>query len=198
MVGNVLSFADNYGLRATVPIHKLQLDDNVLGPNLAYHLSNVQYVWLHQASWEQRLPDAGMLSATGNVTSLPEGLRLDRGFVDAVLPRLFDLPGRYRRDDWVAVASRVGATVTPPPEVATPVVEAPKPTEKPKESSLEDLLGELDRLKRDSSKPQESKAPSGPPYCPAYPWAKVVELVGDPAATKLGARRLTLTPALAK
>lgn len=192
--GNLLAFGENYGLRATVPLHKLRMDDNVLANNLAFHFSNAQYVWLHQGSWHSRLPDAGMLSARGNDTTLPR-LQVDRDFSDATLPRLFALPGRYRRDDWVATAAQLGATVTPPADAEVPVVEAAKPAEKPKGASLEDLLGELDQLKRDSNKPTESKAPSGPPYCPAYPWAKVVELVGD-AAVKVGARRAPLAATL--
>jgi hypothetical protein len=113
-----------------------------------------------------------------------------------VLPRLFALASGYSRADWVKFAAAVGATVVPPAEAAAvAAVEKPKVAEKPKDASLEDLLGELDRLKRDSGKPEPIAAPSGPPYCPAYLASKLLDLVGDAATAQRGARRLALVPA---
>jgi hypothetical protein len=185
--GNILGFADNYSVRATVARDKLRMDGNAFGPALFCQFTDANRVWLDDTIWDRRLADAALASARDNTVSLPAGLPIDRDYADKVLPRLFDLKGRYKREDWVRIAAVVGSSAAPPPEHAVPMgVEKPKP-EKPKEQSLDDLAAELEKLKRDTSKPTEPKAPNGPPYAPAYPWRKALELARKGAA--VGARQ---------
>jgi hypothetical protein len=185
--GNILGFADNYSVRATLARNKLRMDGNAFGPALFCHLTDANRVWLDDATWDRRLADAALASARDNIVSLPAGLPIDRDYADKVLPRLFDLKGRYKREDWVRIAAGVGSSAAPPPEHAVPmVVEKPK-LEKPKEQSLDDLAAELEKLKRDTAGPVETTAPKGPPYAPAYPWRNALELARE--AASVGARR---------
>lgn len=185
--GNILGFADNYSVRATLARDRLRMDGNAFGPALFCHLTDANRIWLHDNNWDRRLADSSMASARENIVSLPAGLPIDRDYADKVLPRLFDLKGRYRREDWVRLAALVGASATPPPEQAVPVVVVKPKQEKPKEQSLDDLVAELEKLKRDSAKSAETTAPKGPPYAPAYPWRKALELARK--AAPVGARQ---------
>jgi len=175
-------------VRITVPNHRVAFAGNVFGPNLACQLTDANRIWLHDATWQRRVGDVAFATMEGNVLAAPAELQLDTAWLDRVLPRLFGLKGRYARDAWVAFATAMHASVTPPPE--QPVAEVvEKPKEKPKEQSLDDMLAELEKLKSDSQKPTEVAAPKGPPYAPAYDWRKAIDLLQDPGTARAGARR---------
>lgn len=193
---NILAFADNYAIRATTPRDKLRLDRNVLDANLYCHLTDAKLVWLHDSGWERRLADAAFPSARDNTLVLPSGLPIDPEYADKVLPRFFEKKGRYKRDDLARVARAIGATVTPPAETdatatAAPVEEKSKAPKK--EQSLDELMAELDKMKKDREKKSSDgpavAAPKGPPYCPVYPWKRALELAREPSAGTAGARR---------
>lgn len=185
---NVFGFADGCAIRATTPGAKLSIDRNAFAVNLYCHLTDSNYVWLFDAVWDRRLADAGLASSRGNQRTLPGGMSFDVAYVDRVLPRLFELNSRYTRDDWVAIASGVGSSRTPPAAADKPA-EPPKP-EKPREPTLEDLMRELESFKKDTAKPAAGP-PKGPPYAPAYSWQSALRLVAASESAPAGARRVT-------
>lgn len=197
--GNILGFADNVGIRAPVPRAKLSLDRNVLVANTYNHYTDANLVYLFDEVWDRRLADAELASAQGIVRELPSGLPLDAEYVDKALPRLFELKGRMKREDWVKVASAAGSKLSPPEPAPTangtsPVAEKPKKEEgPPKEKTLEEMMAELSALKTEAEKasPTATAAPpKGPAYAPAYPWKKALDLAVDKATA--GAQRMAL------
>jgi len=184
---NFFAFADNNALRASVARDKLAVDNNVFGPDLCYHFSDSNRVWLFDEVWNRRLPDAGLASAKNNSLVMPANLPLNKEYVDKVLPRLFTLKGRYTREQWAKVAATAGASVTPPADAGDAAPATEKPKVEKKEQSLEDLMGELNKLKEDSGKPAAAK---GPTYAPVYPWKAAVELTTS--ATPAGAHQMPL------
>jgi len=171
-----------------VPRDKLVMDGNSFGANLYAHFSDGNRVWLFDQVWDRRLADAGLLSAAQNSISLPEGLSVEKAYVDRALPRLFALSSRYSRDDWRRIASATGATVVPPSDAPEPSAAAKPKPDKPAQQSLDDLMGELKRLKSEPSKPDVA-ASKAAPYAPAYSWRAAIDLV-RPAAAPVGARRI--------
>ncbi len=98
---NIFAFADNFGVRSTVPQQSASYDRNVFAANLYNHLTDTQYLWTDSSNWERRaVADSGFASFSGNTLELPK-LPVDSGFADAALERACL---RFRRaflpDEW--------------------------------------------------------------------------------------------------
>jgi hypothetical protein len=186
---NIFGFADNCAIKASVPLDKLALENNAFAASLYCQFTDSSRNWLFEQVWDRRLADAGIGAAGGNTLALPAGLPILKDYANNALARLFDIKSAYAPDDWKRIAAAAGASVTPAGEPATQAVEKPK--DEPKEKSLDDLLGELDKLKEDSAKAADATPPKGPPYDPIYPWKSALELARDPASG-VGARHVPL------
>ena len=191
---NILAFADNYGVRSSLPQPNVSFDSNALDANLFIHLTDTQYLWADASNWERRvLADSAFASVTGNTLELPE-LPVDKAFADNALARLRSLPSRIADDQWKAIAARIGASFTPAvPIAATP---PPPPPEKPAASaagslnSLMSRLGGLDAQRKQAEPPKTVSA--GPPYCPALDWKAALALFQSTSETLPGAHRKQL------
>ena len=189
---NILAFADNYGVRSSLPQPNVSFDNNALDANLFIHLTDTQYLWADASNWERRvLADSAFASVTGNTLELPE-LPVDKAFADNALARLRSLPSRIADDQWKAIAARIGASFTP----AVPVAAIPPPPEKPAASaagslnSLMSRLGGLDAQRKQAEPPKTVSA--GPPYCPALDWKAALALFQSTSETLPGAHRKQL------
>jgi hypothetical protein len=191
---NILAFADNYGVRSSLPQPNVSLDNNVLDANLFIHLTDTQYLWADASNWERRvLADSRFASLTGNTLELPE-LPVDKTFADTALARLRSLPSRIADDQWKAIAARIGASFTPASPVAvTPAPPAPEKPTAPAAGSLNSLmsrLGNLDAQRKQAEGPKTVSA--GPPYCPALDWKAALALFQNAPETQPGAHRRPL------
>lgn len=189
---NILAFADNFGVRCTIPQPGLTFNNNVLAGNLYYQLTDANYLWAENSNWERcAVGDSAFASIKGNLLDLPT-LPVDPVFTDIALTRLFKLPSHVSADEWKQIAKSIGATVSldPPPAAAT-VPEAPKPAEalaaKPSLNDLMARLGHLDAQKKQAEAP--AKAGNAPKYCPQFNWDKAMDLVLQSAEPAAGAHR---------
>ena len=189
---NILAFADNYGVRSSLPQPNVSFDSNALDANLFIHLTDTQYLWADASNWERRvLADSAFASVTGNTLELPE-LPVDKAFAENALARLSSLPSRIADDQWKAIAARIGASFTP----AVPVAAIPPPPEKPAApaagslNSLMSRLGGLDAQRKQAEPPKTVSA--GPPYCPALDWKAALALFQNTPETQPGAHRKQL------
>jgi hypothetical protein len=191
---NIFAFADNFGARATIPQQNVSFNSNVFAGNLFNHLTDAGYLWADGSNWERRAAaDSSFPSFKGNTLELPK-LPVDPGFANAALARLYTLPSRVSKDEWTALAARIGATVTPV------VTSAPSPAEPAKPvsaaSSLNDLLAQLGSLEK--KKPAEASKTAGnsaPSYCPVFDWKKALALAQETSDAGPGAHRRNLAVA---
>jgi hypothetical protein len=178
---NYFAFSDNFTMRTTSDPAKVELSGNVFGPALAYHYTNSRDLWITDATWNRRLAEAGFLKVENNSHDAP-AMALDSAFAGPSLNRMAKLPSRYSLEEWRAIGTKWKVTLDlPSSQPAAP----PPPKNEPKKDSVEDLLADLDKLKKDTAKKPE--VPKGPAYAPAYDWKKAWNLVGD-ANAKAGAR----------
>jgi hypothetical protein len=190
---NILAFADNFGVRCTVPQPGVSICNNVLAANLYNQLADANYLWADNSNWARRaMGDSSFASIQGNSLELPQ-LPVDPACADAALSRLFKLPSHISADEWKKIAQRIGASVSPepPPSAAAPA--AAKPAETPAaKPSLNDLMARLGHL--DAQKIQAEQAttkPQGeaPKYCPQFDWKKAMDLALQSATPAAGAHR---------
>jgi hypothetical protein len=70
---NIFSFADNFGVRSTVPQQNASYNRNVFAANLYNHLTDTQYLWTDSSNWDRRaVADSGFASISGNTLELPQ------------------------------------------------------------------------------------------------------------------------------
>lgn len=196
---NILAFADNFGVRSTVPQQNASYDRNVFAANLYNHLTDTQYLWTDNSSWDRRaVADAGFASFSGNTLELPK-LPLDPGFADPALERLFAIPSRVSAEEWTTVAGQVGASARPATANNAPAPEEAKPAPAPTVAasgplSLSDLLASLSSMKTQIKEIELHKpaAVAEPVYCPVFDWKKALALAQDTPADGPGAHRLNL------
>ena len=201
---NIFAFADNFGVRSTVPQQNASYDRNVFAANLYNHLTDTQYLWTDSSDWDRRaVADSGFASFSGNTLELPK-LPVDPGFADAVLERLFALPSRISTDEWKTFATQIGASArsatAKDPAAAEPAKPAPAtPSTASGPSSLSDLLASLSSMKT-QIKEIESHKPAPvvePVYCPVFDWKKALALAQDTPADSPGAHRPKLAVSFA-
>jgi hypothetical protein len=203
---NIFAFADNFGVRSTIPQQNVSYDNNVLAANLYMHLTDAQYLWADSSNWERRaVADSAFASFKGNTLELPK-LPVDSGFADAVLPRLFTLPSRISADQWKTVATQIGSSAKPAAssdaptlEPATPKAEPPKPAAG-RETSLSDILAGLSSMKSELKEIESHKTPvvvTEPVYCPVFDWKKALALAQEMSDDGPGAHRLKLSVSFA-
>ena len=195
---NVFAFADNFGVRSSVPSQNVAFTNNVFAANLFNHLTDEKYLWVDTSNWERRaVADSAFAACTGNTLQLPK-LPLDPAFADAVLPRLFSLPSRISPDQWKVFAAQAGSSAPLPVAQVAAAVEAPRAVAAP-QSSLSGLLASLSSLK-DKAKEQDTRKAaeeSAPKYCPLLDWKKALDLAPERADSEPGARSLKLTVSFA-
>jgi hypothetical protein len=203
---NIFAFADNYGVRTTIPQQSMAFDDDVFAGNLHIHLTDTQYLWADSSTWERRAEgDSGFASFNGNTLALPR-LPIGSRYADEALARLFTLPSRITREQWKELAAKVGSPATPPgdsdaptPEAPKPAVEAPSPEASHTAGSLSDLLASLKSM-RSEIKVIQSKKPAAqidPVYCPIFDWKEALELAQDQSVGGPGAHRVSLAVSFA-
>jgi len=192
---NVLAFADNFGVRCTVPQPGVWLTNNVLVANLYNQLTDANYLWADSSTWERRaVGDSAFASVQGNSLDLPQ-LPVDPAFADAALTRLFKLPSHISADEWKKIAKSIGASVSPelpPASTAPSPVAAPKSAETPAaKPSLSDLMARLGHLDAQKKQVEEAPKPTGdaPKYCPQFDWKKAMDLALQSATPAAGAHR---------
>ena len=189
---NILAFADNYGVRSSIPQPNVSFDANVLDANGFNHLTDTQYLWADASNWECRaLADSAFASITGNTLELPQ-LPVDTAFAENALARSRTLPSRIADDQWKAIAARIGATWAPaaPAAPAPPAPEKPAPTAAAPLNSLLAHLGTLDTQRKQAEAPKSVSA--GPPYCPALDWKAALALFQNTPESQPGAHRRPL------
>jgi len=199
---NIFAFADNFGARVTIAQQNLALENNVFAANLFNHLTDTAYLWADGSNWQRRaVADSQFASFRGNSLELP-ALPVDSAFADAAMTRLMSLPSRISRQDWTAIARRIGCTVaavpaaaepTPPPTPA-PAVASP-PASHGGSGSITDLLASLNSMKVQMAKPEPPKAAAAvaaPLFCPKYDWRKAVALAQGGSEATPGAHRRDL------
>jgi hypothetical protein len=191
---NIFAFGDNFGVRVTIPQQNGSFDNNVFAANLFNHLTDAGYLWADGSNWERRaVEDSAFASFKGNTLELPK-LPVDPGFANAALARLYTLPSRVSKEEWTALATRIGATVTPADTSAPAPAEPAKPVSAA--SSLNDLLAQLDSMEK--KKPAEASKTSGstaPSYCPLFDWKKALALAQVTSDAGPGAHRRPLAVA---
>lgn len=201
---NIFAFADNYGVRSTVAQQNASYDNNVFAANLYNHLTDVQYLWTDNSTWERRaVEDSGFAAFKGNTLELPR-LPVDPAFADAALTRLFAITSRISADQWKSLAAQIGSsarpstpTDAPAAEPARPAPAASAPSAGP--ASLSDLLSSLSSMKS-QIKEIESKKPvevAEPVYCPVFDWQKALVLAQDESVAAPGAHRRQLAVSFA-
>lgn len=192
---NILAFADNFGVRSTVPQPGVRFNNNILAANLYNQLTDANYLWADNSNWERRaVADSAFAAIQANLFDLPP-LPVDPAFADTALSRLFKLPSRISTDEWKKAARSIGAGVSPDPPpaaVATAPAAASKPPETPTaKPSLSDLMARLGHL--DAQKPAEQAAsqPSSDAstYCPQFDWKKAMDLALESSTPAAGAHR---------
>ncbi len=201
---NIFAFADNFGVRSVVPQQNASYDNNVFAANLFNHLTDVQYLWTDNSTWERRaVEDSGFASFKGNTLELPK-LPVDPAFADAALTRLFAIPSRISAEQWKTLAAQIGSSArpetpsdAPAAEPAKPAPAAPAPSAGP--ASLSDLLSSLSSMKSQIKEIQSQKpvAVAEPVYCPVFDWQKALVLAQDESLAGPGPHRLKLTVSFA-
>lgn len=191
---NIFALADNFGVRSTIAQQNVSYDNNVFAANLYNHLTDAQYLWTDNSTWERRaVGDSGFASFNGNTLELPK-LPVDPGFADAALTRLFALPSRVSADQWKTIAAQIGSSAKPATASDTPAAEpfkpapaAPPPSAGP--ASLSDLLSSLSSMKSQIKEIESHKpvAVAEPVYCPAFDWQKAIALAQDESIGGAGA-----------
>jgi hypothetical protein len=200
---NVFAFADQFGVRCTLPHQNVSFDNNVIAAALYMYLTDSQYLWADGANGMRRAADAGFSSFNGNSFQLPR-LGVDATFADAALTRLFAISSRVSTKQWEDLAAQIGASVRPEvpadasaAEPAKPAQPAPAPSGA---SSLSDILSSLssmkDQLKEIDSHKVES-AVAQPVYCPVFDWRKAMDLAAR-APDGPGAHRANLSVSFAE
>lgn len=187
---NVVAFADNFGIRATVPQKNLALRNNAFGTSLYIQLTDGNYLWADASTWNRRVVGDSDFALEGEQSCLPK-LPVDPAFGDLALTRLFKLPSRISEAEWKSIAAAIGASVAPEAQQAAPAPEPEKPA-KTGGSSIDDLLAKIARTE-DKLKDATPKPAAGPKYCPIFDYKKALALAQDPAASGPGARRKKLT-----
>ena len=190
---NIFGFADNFGVRATIPQQNVSWDGNVFAACLHVHLTDTQYLWADASSWSRRAEaDSAYASFNANTLELPR-LPVDSAFADAALERLMSLPSRVSADQWSVFAARIGAT---PPAAAHTEAAAPEPAKpaEAKDSSLDALLASLGSTKDKLKQVETSKtaAASEPRYCVVFDWKKALALFQETPGAGPGAHKLKL------
>jgi hypothetical protein len=202
---NIFAFADNFGVRSTIPQQNVSYDNNVFAANLYIHLTDAQYLWADSSNWERRaVADSAFASFKGNKLDLPK-LPIDSGFADAVLARLFTLPSRISDAQWKAYATQIGSSAKPPTSSDDPAAEPAMPTAEPakpgagRETSIGDILASLSSIKDQMKEIESHKTTvaTEPTYCPVFDWEKALDLAQEPSGDGPGAHRLKLTVSFA-
>jgi len=200
---NIFGFADNFGVRVTIPQPNVSFVNNVFAANLYIHLTDAQYLWADSASWGRRAEvDSAFASFKGNSLELPK-LPVDSSFSDLAINRLFTITSRVSSDEWKIFAAKIGSskrpsissTNTSPTEVPPPQkIAAPQDN-----SSLSGLLASLSSAKEGIKRAEEKEkvasknATSEPIYCPAYDWNKALSLALEtPSDEEPGAHRMNV------
>jgi hypothetical protein len=192
MESNIFAFADNFGVRSSVPQQNVSFQNNVFAANLFNHLTDEQYLWADSSTWERRaVADSAFAAFSGNTLELPK-LPVDPAFADAAIGRLSALPSRISEEQWKGLAARIGATAPLPVPASAPVAEAPKPATA--QSSLSDLLASLGSIKAQIKQAEAPKTPSvsEPKYCPVFDWKKALALVQETPDEGPGAHKRKL------
>jgi hypothetical protein len=195
---NIFAFADNFGVRSTIPQQNVSFDRNVFAACLYIYLTDAQYLWADRSNWDRRAEaDSAFASVKGNTLELPK-LPIDPAFADAALQRLFSLPSRVSTDQWKVFAAQIGATATPTTPSSTAATEPPKLIAAP-DTSLAGLLASLSSTKAKLKDPETSKttAASDPPYCAVLDWKKSFALFLETPSTGPGAHKLKLAMSFA-
>lgn len=187
---NIFAFADNYGVRCTVPQQNVSFENNIFAANLFNHLTDAQYLWADSATWERRaVADSAFAVFQGNTLELPK-LPVDTEFANAAITRLSALPSRISADQWKNLAPKIGASAPMAASMSAPAPEAPKPAAAASSASLSDLLASLGGIKEQIKQAETPKTPSAsePKYCPALDWKKALVLVQQMPEGGAGAR----------
>ncbi len=187
---NIFAFADNFGMRASVPQKNVALRNNVFAANLFNHLTDGNFLWADSSNWDRRVVADSAFVLEGNQLRLPD-LPIESAFADAALGRLFTLPSRISRDEWKAIAAAIGSSASPP--VAEPAPAKPeKAAAAAGSSSIDDILARIGRteskLKDAAPKPAVVQR-----YCPIFDYGKALALARDASEPGCGARRQKLT-----
>jgi hypothetical protein len=200
---NIFAFADNFGVRSTIAQQNVSYDGNVFAANLYNHLTDTQYLWTDNSTWERRVADSGFASFHGNTLDLPK-LPVDASFADAALARLFALPSRISAEQWKTLAAQIGSSAKPAAPKDAPAAESPKPepaapAPSAGPASLNDLLASLSSMKSQIKEIESHKpaAVAEPIYCPAFDWKKALDLAQDESIAGAGAHRLKLAVSFA-
>ena len=187
---NIIGFADNYGMRAALPQDNITLTNNLFGANLFNHICDCKYLFADGSNWARRVENDSTYRLNGNrleVSAWP----VNRDFADLALSRLFCLHSRIGTQEWIDIASAIGAVARPAEEKRTEVAASPSSQLAPSlgGGTLDSLLASLSAT---TSKLREIETatlppPAAPIYCPRYDWksalaffAKGVE--SDPGA----------------
>lgn len=193
---NVFAFADNYAVRVTADQRYVSFNKNVFGGALYCTLNDTQYLYANQRNFNQQVVvDANFVSAKDNSFDVPR-IALDRSFVDTVLGRMTVLPSKLRTDDWRALLTAAGSSLSPPrPGSDKAEKKAEKAPPPKKDSSLDDLMADLGKAQKEkaSSSNESAKEPKGPPYCPAYSYKDAAKLASSDDAQP-GAHKIKLEP----
>ena len=195
---NIFGFADNFGVRATIPQQNVSWDGNVFAACLYVHLTDTQYLWADASNLRRRAEvDSSFASFNGNTLELPK-LPIDPAFADAALERLMSLPSRVSADQWNVFAAQIGATPAPIASTGAAAPEPPKPAAAP-DGSLDALLASLGSTKDKLKEVETSKtaAASEPRYCVVYDWKKALALFQETQGAGPGAHKLKLPVSLA-
>jgi hypothetical protein len=195
---NIFAFADNCGVRSTIPQQDVSFDGNVFASCLYVYLTDVHYLWADGSNWDRRAEaDSAFASFKGNTLELPK-LPIDPAFANTALERLFSLPSRISTDQWKIFAAQVGSTATPTIPSSTVATEPAKPADAP-DISLDGLLASLGSTKEKLKEAETSKTTtaSAPPYCAVFDWKKSFALFQQPPSSGPGARKLKLSVSFA-
>ncbi|MBA3495818.1 MAG: right-handed parallel beta-helix repeat-containing protein, partial [Gemmatimonadales bacterium] len=195
---NIFAFADNFGVRSTIPQQNVSLSGNVFAACLYIHLTDAQYLWADASTWERRADaDSAFASFEGNTLDLPK-LPVDPAFADAALERLFALPSRVATNQWRTFAAQIGSAAIPAIPGSTAATEPPKPAAAP-DNSLDSLLASLSSTKDKLKEAETSRTATvtEAPYCPVADWRNALALFLETPSTGPGAHRLKLSVSFA-
>src|SRR5262249_9427011 len=68
---NIFAFAENYGLRVSIPQQNVSFDKNVFAGNLFNQLTDTRYLWADSSNWERcAVADSAFASFNGNTLEL--------------------------------------------------------------------------------------------------------------------------------
>jgi hypothetical protein len=191
---NVIAFADNFGVRFSIPQQNVSFQNNVFAANLFNHLTDEQYLWADSATWERRaVADSDFAAFQGNTLELPK-LPVDPEFADAAIQRLSALPSRISGEQWKSLAGRIGASAAIAVPSSAPVTPAPPKPASASTSSLSDLLMSLGSVKEQIKQAETPKTAAAAElkYCPAFDWKKTLLLVQEASDAGPGAHKRKL------